>query len=131
MTWRGHGLCRVLSVIARGDRKAHHGEEVRELADRHTVGADGFSALETGPQMRAVLLARLAETKSYIISSESTIFVTSVMLDSCGLATLKDQETPRMGGIAYLILLATPIGFEPTISTVTRWHVNRYTTGPR
>ena len=26
--------------------------------------------------------------------------------------------------------LATPIGFEPTISTVTRWHVNRYTTGP-
>ena len=26
--------------------------------------------------------------------------------------------------------MATPIGFEPTISTVTRWHVNRYTTGP-
>src|SRR3972149_10937649 len=22
------------------------------------------------------------------------------------------------------------MGFEPTISTVTRWHVNRYTTGP-
>ena len=28
-------------------------------------------------------------------------------------------------------LLATPMGFEPTISTVTGWHVNRYTTGPR
>src|SRR3990172_4565797 len=26
--------------------------------------------------------------------------------------------------------LATPRGFEPPISTVTRWHVNRYTTGP-
>ena len=23
------------------------------------------------------------------------------------------------------------MGFEPTISTVTGWHVNRYTTGPR
>ena len=27
--------------------------------------------------------------------------------------------------------MATPMGFEPTISTVTGWHVNRYTTGPR
>ena len=26
--------------------------------------------------------------------------------------------------------MATPMGFEPTISTVTGWHVNRYTTGP-
>ena len=31
--------------------------------------------------------------------------------------------------IAYLSM-ATPMGFEPTISTVTGWHVNRYTTGP-
>ncbi|KKL25755.1 hypothetical protein LCGC14_2402140 [marine sediment metagenome] len=27
-------------------------------------------------------------------------------------------------------LVATPIGFEPTISSLTSWHVNRYTTGP-
>jgi hypothetical protein len=26
--------------------------------------------------------------------------------------------------------LATPMGFEPTISSLTSWHVNRYTTGP-
>ena len=26
--------------------------------------------------------------------------------------------------------MATPIGFEPTISAVTGRHVNRYTTGP-
>ncbi len=26
--------------------------------------------------------------------------------------------------------MATPIGFEPTISSLTSWHVNRYTTGP-
>src|SRR3990172_3639385 len=29
-----------------------------------------------------------------------------------------------------VLCMATPIGFEPTISTVTGWHVNRYTTGP-
>ena len=38
----------------------------------------------------------------------------------------------RGGWRTYQYLgLATPIGFEPTISTVTGWHVNRYTTGPR
>ncbi len=26
--------------------------------------------------------------------------------------------------------MATPMGFEPTISSLTSWHVNRYTTGP-
>ena len=34
-----------------------------------------------------------------------------------------------MPGVKFLEL-ATPRGFEPLISTVTRWHVNRYTTGP-
>ena len=41
--------------------------------------------------------------------------------------TLASATLPGSGIKSYL---ATPIGFEPTISTVTRWHVNRYTTGP-
>jgi hypothetical protein len=38
-----------------------------------------------------------------------------------------------MSELSYLqiLSLATPIGFEPTISCVTGRHVNHYTTGPQ
>ena len=43
----------------------------------------------------------------------------------------KTQKRSRAGCASDPVsYMATPIGFEPTISTVTGWHVNRYTTGP-
>jgi hypothetical protein len=42
---------------------------------------------------------------------------------------LFNLEEPATAG-SKIWFLATPMGFEPTISSLTSWHVNRYTTGP-
>ena len=52
----------------------------------------------------------------------------NVMMESTDLRPVLPHIHPCRS--RYKFYLATPIGFEPTISTVTRWHVNRYTTGP-
>jgi hypothetical protein len=52
------------------------------------------------------------------------------VMRSCWSRSKRNRRAFRPA-IQAFCLLATPMGFEPTISTVTGWHVNRYTTGPR
>jgi hypothetical protein len=52
-------------------------------------------------------------------------------MDNLGPYSMRRNNNRRALCPAIVIFrLATPMGFEPTISTVTGWHVNRYTTGP-
>jgi hypothetical protein len=51
-------------------------------------------------------------------------------LPGAGLSFSRPTKKPPIHRRLENSEMATPIGFEPTISTVTGWHVNRYTTGP-